>query len=109
MTQLARAIHQNHDYGHIAGGQKGAYWGEEARRSLAIYGGVPHAFTLLDVTHELLPSGRIRRVHFRREAAAVHEWLWKTVIQPTSGLRGKLGLKRKTLQELGEKVKPAKH
>ena len=55
MTQFARAIHQNHDYSHIAGGQQGAYWGEEARRSLVIYGGVPHAFTLLDVTHELLP------------------------------------------------------
>jgi hypothetical protein len=109
MTQVTRAIHQNHDYGHIAGGQQGAYWGEEARRSLVIYGGVPHAFTLLDVTHELLPSGRIRRVHFRREAAALQDWLWKTVIKPTSGLRGRLGLKRKTLQRLNEKVKPAKH
>jgi len=109
MTQVTRAIHQNHDYGHIAGGQQSAYGGEEARRSLVIYGGVPHAFTLLDVTHELLPSGRIRRVHFRREAAAVHDWLWKTVIQPTSGLRGKLGLRRKTMQRLDEKVKPAKH
>jgi hypothetical protein len=109
MTQVARAIHQNHDYGHITGGQQGAYWGEEARRSLVIYGGVPHAFTLLDVTHELLPSGRIRRVHFRREAAAVQDWLWKTVIQPTSGLRRKLGLQRKTLQRLDGKVKPAKH
>jgi hypothetical protein len=108
MTQVTRAIHQNHEYGHIAGGQKGAYWGEEARRSLVIYGGVPHAFTLLDVTHELLPSGRIRRVYFRREAAAVQKWLWKTVIQPTSRLRGKLGLRRKTLQQLSKKVKPAK-
>jgi hypothetical protein len=109
MTQVTRAIHQNHDYGHIAGGQQGAYWGEEARRSLVIYGGVPHAFSLLDVTHELLPSGRIRRVHFRRVAAAVQDWLWKTVFQPTSRLRGKLGLQRKTLQRLGEKVKPVKH
>src|SRR5713226_2939442 len=98
ITQVTRAIHQNHDYGHIEGGQLGAYWGEEARRSLEIYGGVPHAFTLLDVTHELLPSGRIRRVRFRREAAAVQDWLWKAVIQPTSGLRGKLGLRRETLR-----------
>ncbi len=109
MTQVTRAIHQNHDYGHIEGGQLGAYWGEEARRSLEIYGGVPHAFTLLDVTHELLPSGRIRRVRFRREAAAVQDWLWKAVIQPTSGLRGKLGLRRETLRRLVEKVKPTKH
>jgi hypothetical protein len=109
VTRVARAIHQNHEYGHIVGGQHGAYRGKEAQHNLAIYGGVPHAFTLLDVTHELLPSGRIRRVHFRREAAAVQKWLWKAVIQPTSGLRGKLGLQRKTLQRLGEKVKPAKH
>ena len=103
VTQVTRAIHQNHDYTHIADGQQGAYWGEEARRGLVIYGGVPHAFTLLDVTHELLPDGRIRRVHFRRATAAVQDWLWKTVIQPTSKLRGKLGLQRKTLRRLGEK------
>ena len=100
LTKLARAIHQNHEYGHIAGGQKAAYWGEEARRSLAIYGGVPHAFTLLDSTHELLPGGSICRVHLRRERAAVQRWLWNTIINPTAELRAKLGLKRKTLQKL---------
>jgi len=42
ITRVARAIHQNHEYLHIDGGQQGAYWGEEARRNLAIYGGVPH-------------------------------------------------------------------
>src|SRR5262249_14201503 len=92
MTQVTRAIHQNHDYGHIAGGQRGAYWGEEARRSLAIYGGVPHAFTLLDVTHELLPDTRIRRIRFRRTRAVIQELLWKTLIQRTAVLRRKLGL-----------------
>jgi hypothetical protein len=108
MTRVARAIHQNHEYGHIAGGQDGAYRGEEAQHNLEIYGGVPHAFTLLDVTHELLPNGRIRRVYFRREAAAVRRWLWKTVIQPTSGLRGKLGLRRRILPPLGEKGQASK-
>jgi hypothetical protein len=39
ITHKARAIHQNHAYAHIAGGQKGAYWGEEALRSLEIYAG----------------------------------------------------------------------
>ena len=103
MTRVTRAIHQNHDYGHIAGGQQGAYWGEEARRSLVIYGGVPHAFTLLDATHELLPDGRIRRIRFRRRRAAVHEWLWKTLIQPTAAFRRKLGLRRKTVVKLRDK------
>ncbi|HXM96680.1 MAG TPA: hypothetical protein VOA64_20875 [Candidatus Dormibacteraeota bacterium] len=95
VTRVARAIHQNHEYGHIAGGQHGAYRGEEAQHNLEIYGGVPHAFTLLDVTHELLPDGRIRRVHFRRQRAAVQEWIWKTCIQPTAVLRARLGLQRK--------------
>src|SRR5438552_3655793 len=65
ITRVARAIHQNHEYLHIDGGQQGAYWGEEARRNLAIYGGVPHTHTLLDVSHELLESGKIRRIRFR--------------------------------------------
>jgi len=33
ITRVARAIHQNHEYLHIDGGQQGAYWGEEARRN----------------------------------------------------------------------------
>lgn len=103
LTRMARAIHQNHDYGHIAGGQQGAYWGEEARRSLAIYGGVPHAFTLLDVTHELLEDGTVGRVRLRRERAKVLELLWKICVQPTAGLRAKIGLRRKPLRELRKK------
>jgi hypothetical protein len=103
MTEVTRAIHQNHDYAHIAGGQQGAYWGEEAQRSLVIYGGVPHAFTLLDATHELLPDGRIRRIRFRRGRAAVREWLWKTLIQPTAVFRRKLGLQRRTMEKLRDK------
>jgi hypothetical protein len=94
ITRVARAIHQNHEYLHIAGGQQGAYWGEEARRNLAIYGGVPHTHTLLDVSHELLEDGRIRRVHFRRKRAAVSRILWKAFVQPTVGIRKKLGLSR---------------
>jgi hypothetical protein len=99
VTRVARAIHQNHEYLHIAGGQQGAYWGEEARRNLAIYGGVPHTHTLLDVSHELLPDGSIRSVRFRRERAAVQRFFWKTVIHPTTAIRRKLGLSRNTIEK----------
>lgn len=92
ITPVARAIHQNHAYAHIAGGQKGAYWGEEALRSLAIYGGKPHAFTLLDVTHELAHGGEIRRVRVRREKHLVRQWLWQILILHTASIRAKLGL-----------------
>jgi hypothetical protein len=99
VTLVARAIHQNHDYAHIDGGQRGAYWGEEARRSLTIYGGVPHAFTLLDVTHELLPDGSFRRVRFRRRHAKLREWIWRRLIVPTSSFRHRLGLRRAVPQK----------
>ena len=95
VSRVAQAIHQNHDYAHIDGGQQAAYWGEEARRNLAIYGGTPHAYTLLDVTHELTESREIRRVRFRRQAAALRDLVWKAAIAPTAGVRRKLGLHRK--------------
>jgi hypothetical protein len=99
VTRIARAIHQNHEYLHIAGGQQGAYWGEEARRNLAIYGGVPHTHTLLDVSHELREDGRIQPVRFRRERVALERWFWKTCIEPTAGVRRKLGLSRSALKK----------
>jgi hypothetical protein len=98
ITRVTRAIHQNHDYGHIVGGQQGAYWGEEALRSLAIYGGNPHAFTLLDVTHELLTNGEIRRVRYRRVRHVAREWFWRNLVLRTASMRGRLGLRRRSLR-----------
>jgi hypothetical protein len=99
VTRVARAIHQNHEYLHIAGGQQGAYWGEEARRNLAIYGGVPHTHTLLDATHELMEDGSVRPVRFRRERAAVQRAMWNLFVAPTAGIRKKLGLSRSAKKE----------
>jgi hypothetical protein len=103
ITQVAQAIHQNHDYAHIAGGQHGAYWGEEAQHNLVLYGGMPNAFTLLDVTHELFPGGKIRRVPFRRQLHAANRRLWKHIVQRTRPLRERLGLRRETLRRLAGK------
>ncbi len=94
MTKVARAIHQRHDYGHIAGGQQGAYGGEEARRNLEIYGGAPHAYTLLNVTHELRGNGVIRPVRYRREKFHAQQWLWRNFVQRTAAIRRRLGLSR---------------
>lgn len=96
MTKVARAIHQQHDYGHIAGGQRGAYAGEEARRNLEIYGGVQHAYTLLQATHELLADRTIRISRYRREKFAIQRWLWRTFVLRTAPLRKRLGLGRST-------------
>jgi len=94
VTRVARAIHQQHDYSHIAGGQRGAYSGEEARRNLEIYGGVQHAYTLLQATHELLSDGAIRRTRYRAETFRLRQWLWRNFVQRTGPLRKRLGLSR---------------
>ncbi len=100
ITKVARAIHQNHDYAHIAGGQRGAYGGEEARRNLDIYGGLPHAFTLLNATHELREDRSIRPIHYRPQKYRVQQWLWRTFVLRTAPLRKRLGMQRseKTIQ-----------
>ncbi|HOT90773.1 MAG TPA: hypothetical protein PLJ78_04400 [Anaerolineae bacterium] len=54
-TQAIRAIHQNHDYAHIADGADGAWKGPEAQRNLALAGGYDHVFTLTDATWLLTP------------------------------------------------------
>lgn len=94
MTNVARAIHQRHEYGHIAGGQQGAYGGEEARRNLDIYGSVQHAYTLLNVTHEFSGDGLIRPVRYRREKFRAQQWLWRNFVQRTAAIRRRLGLSR---------------
>jgi len=94
VTAVARAIHQKHDYAHISGGQRVAYGGEEARRNLDIYGSIPHAFTLLKVTHELRADRSIRRVHYRAQKYRIQQWLWRTFVQRTEPLRKRLGMQR---------------
>jgi hypothetical protein len=94
VSNVGRAIHQNHDYAHIGASLQAVLSTEEGQRNLALYGGTPHAFSLLNATHELLPDSTIRRVHFRRERAAAWNWFWSNFIQPTAGLRAKLGLQR---------------
>src|SRR5208283_1525522 len=105
ITHKARAIHQNHAYAHIAGGQKGAYWGEEALRSLEIYGGKPHAFTLLDATHEITPTGEIQPIRCRRARHQARQWLWRNFVLRTAFIRNKLGIRRSRASDKGTAVK----
>jgi hypothetical protein len=95
VTRCARAIHQNHDYAHIADGQRGAYWGEEALHNLSIYGGKPHQYTLWSVTHELRQDGSIGRVRMRAAMFAARYALWDLLIRRTKDVRDALGLRRK--------------
>ena len=71
-------VHQNHDYGHIAGGVAEAYRGDEAAENLRLAGG--RLLSTLDSTHRLAadglrldPLGRLRlrrRILHARMAAA---------------------------------------
>jgi hypothetical protein len=94
VSRVAQVLHQNHDYTHVPGGHAWVWKGEEADQNLALYGEKPHAYTLLNVTHDLLPDGRLRRVHFRPEHAAVNDFLRKAFLEPTKGIRYRLGLRR---------------
>lgn len=49
-TRVLTAIHQNHDYSHIPGGDAKTYEGPEAKRNRILMGGGSHVFTLQDAT-----------------------------------------------------------
>jgi hypothetical protein len=55
------AVHQSHDYAHVAGGLDEAYYGEEARHNERLAGGRAHIYSLHDATHRLRKNGRPRR------------------------------------------------
>jgi hypothetical protein len=54
------AVHQHHDYAHVAGGKAGAYYGEEAARNLELAGGKSRLYTLHDASH-VLRGGELHR------------------------------------------------
>ncbi len=56
-TPEVLAIHQHHNYAHVAGGWQYVLRGEEANRNLALAGGLRHRYLICDATHRLTPSG----------------------------------------------------
>ena len=60
-TQSVVAVHQSHDYAHVAGGLDEAYYGEEARHNEQLAGGRAHIYSLHDATHRQHGNGRPRR------------------------------------------------
>lgn len=58
-TAATLAIHQNHDYGHVAQ-RTGERWeGPEADANRLLMGGAQHYFSLRDATHRLKQTGRL--------------------------------------------------
>lgn len=95
LSRIAPVIHQNHDYNHVPGGAEQVWRGLEAEHNFRLYGGVQHAFTLLDVTHELAPEGRVRRVRLRRQKFEAQHFAWEIFVKPTTNVRNALRLRRK--------------
>jgi len=91
---VAPVLHQNHDYGHVAGGKEQVWRGEEAERNFQLYGGVEHAYTLLDVTHEVTLDGSIRRVRFRKPLFKIRQFVWEIFVRRTGTFRTVLGLRK---------------
>ena len=91
---VAPVLHQNHDYSHVAGGKEKVWRGQEAERNFKLYGGVEHAYTLLDVTHEVSPGGAIRRVRFRKPLFKIKQFAWEIFVRRTVEVRKVLGLRR---------------
>jgi len=60
-TDAVAAIHQPHDYAHLAGGKDEAYYGAEAAANLAAAGGKRRLYTIHDASHRLRADGAIRR------------------------------------------------
>jgi hypothetical protein len=98
-SRIAPLFHQRHDYNHVPGGADQVRFGTEAKHNFQLYGGVEHAYTLLDVTHEIAPSGSIRRVRFRKRLYKVKKLAWKLLVERTVGIRDWLGLRRKFWQK----------
>src|SRR6185503_20249734 len=62
-TGFVSAIHQRHDYSHLAGGKRQAYYGPEAKRNQELAGKWRyfHVYSPMDATHSLSPEGIRRR------------------------------------------------
>jgi hypothetical protein len=98
LSLVAPVLHQNHDYNHVDGGRERIWQGKEAEHNLRLYGGVKHACTLLDVTHELTADGTFRRVRLRRLAFETRRLFWDLFVRRTVGLRNALKLRKKFWQ-----------
>lgn len=59
VTQTVIAVHQNHDWSHIPGGEQWAWEGPEAKKNLILAGGSKKAFTILDANWILTTQGLI--------------------------------------------------
>jgi hypothetical protein len=98
-TQVVLAIHQNHDYSHHAGGQRGLWQDVEAQQNYALLG-KGHFATIDNATHRLTPNGlRPNYYHWvaqaNRKAKSAAYAVWFGLLDLTRPLRRLLGLRQR--------------
>ncbi len=111
-TPAVVAIHQHHNYSHVAGGRQYVLEGKEAQRNLQLAGGLRHRYWICDATHVLTPEtlklnlGRYFRVRALREEARIMArslrpgtlfWLLADLTRP---IRHPLGIRLSTFERL---------
>jgi hypothetical protein len=111
-TLITTAIHQNHDYSHVTGGQVWAQQGDEANQNLKITGGKRRHYNIFDATHYLTPTGWQRNwgAYFRLKSRwqigmwkikkkwwALQDFCW-WIIDYTRPFRHRLGLRKPSVK-----------
>lgn len=99
VSSVVIAVHQNHDYSHHPEGEKGVWYGEEAKRNSDLAGGWTHLCTIAAATHRLTVKGIERNLswgYFHHRLEIFQRWL----IDWTRPLRHAIGIRRETLSVL---------
>ncbi|MEN6424137.1 MAG: hypothetical protein ABFE13_02145, partial [Phycisphaerales bacterium] len=65
-TECITAVHQEHDYGHVAGGRNEAWYGEEARRNLSLAGALDDSSYTTGASWILDKQGRLVKAQARQ-------------------------------------------
>lgn len=94
LTDVVVAIHQNHDYGHLAGGRDTAYAGPDARRNIELAGGELRLFNIDDADFRLGVDGIRRRPIAAVRAVPIVRWLGLRRGELRRALRARLGERR---------------
>lgn len=94
-------VHQNHGYGYHPHGKQGTNVDELAKRNVELSGNGRHLRCILDSTHQLTASGKIRRSILRRQLgnSKLLE-LRQHVATRTFALRRRFGLRRVAIHKL---------
>jgi hypothetical protein len=109
-SEMVCAVHQNHDYSHVAEGWKSVSGDEDAQRNYELAGGRAHLRTIEDATYRLTASGvKANRFYWtvparrrwrgvsRKMAGALRTKVWHPMLDATRPLRHAMGLKEDSL------------